>query len=65
MLACVGRGYGDGSTPYAGLSGLALLPWLLGFPPQTLPPTISSLTSPPSVSSQSTAALTLGLLHNS
>lgn len=58
------RGYGDGSTPYAGLTGIALLPRLLGFPSQAFPPTISSLTSPRSVFSQSTAALTLGLLHN-
>ena len=40
-----------------------MLPWLPGFPPQAFP-TISSLTSPQSVSPQSTAALALGLLHN-
>ena len=34
-----------------------------GFPPQTFPTTISSLTSPQSVSPQSTAALALGLLR--
>ena len=41
-----------------------MLPWLPGFPPQAFPTTISSLTSPPSVSPQSMAALALGLLHN-
>ena len=35
-----------------------------GFPPQTFPTTISSLTSPRFVSLQSTAALALGLLYN-
>ena len=34
------------------------------FPPQAFPTTVSSLTSPHSVSPQSTAALALGLLHN-
>ena len=34
------------------------------FPPQAFPTMISSLISPLSVSLQSTAALTLGLLHN-
>ena len=29
-----GEGGCDGSTPYAGLSSIALLPWLPGFPPQ-------------------------------
>ena len=58
------RGYGDGSTPYAWLSSIALLPWLPSFPPQAFPTTVSSLTSPLSVSLQSTAALTLGLIHN-
>ena len=41
-----------------------MLPWLPGFPPQAFPTTVSSLTSPRSISPQSTAALTLGLLHN-
>ena len=41
-----------------------MLPWLLGFPPLAFPTTMSSLTSPQSVSRQSTAALALGLLHN-
>ena len=45
-------------------SSVALLPWLHGFPPQAFPTTISLLTSPRSVSPQSTAALALGLLHN-
>ena len=58
------RGYGDGSNPYEWLSRIALLPWLPGFPPQAFPTTISSLTSPQSVSLQSTAALALRLLHN-
>ena len=58
------RGCGDGSTPYAWLSSITLLPWLPGFPPQAFPTTVSCLTSPPSVSLKSTAALTLGLLHN-
>ena len=34
------------------------------FPPQAFPTTVSSLTSPRFVSPQTTAALTLGLLHN-
>ena len=58
------RGYGAGSTPYAGLSSTALLPWLPNVPPQAFPTTIFSFTSPWSVSQQSTAALALGLLHN-
>ena len=58
------RGCGDGSTPYAWLSSIALLPSLLGFPSQAFPTAISSLTSLQSVSLQSTAALTLGLLLN-
>ena len=41
-----------------------LLPWLPGFSPQALPTTVSSLTSPRSISPQSTAALVLGSLHN-
>ena len=41
----------------------AVLPWLPGLPPQAFPTTISSFTSPQSVSPQSTAALALGLLH--
>ena len=52
-------GYGDGSTLYAWLSSI-----LPSFPPQAFPTTISSLTSPWSISPQSRAALTLGLLHN-
>ena len=44
---------------------ISLLPQLPGFPPQAFPTMISSLTSPWSVSLQSTAALILGLLHNS
>ena len=43
---------------------MALFPWLPSFPPPAFPATISSLTSPQSISPQSTAALTLGLLHN-
>ena len=39
------------------------LPWLPSFPPQAFLPTVSSLTSPRSVSPQSTAALTLGSLQ--
>ena len=39
-------GYGDGSTPYACLSTIALLLWVPGLPPQASPTTISSLTSP-------------------
>jgi len=61
---CMGRQrYGDCSTPYAWLSNITLLPWLPGFPPQAFPTTISFLTSPRSVSPQSTGALALGLLH--
>ena len=44
------RGYGDGSTHYAWLSSIALLPWLPCFPPQAFPTAISSLTFPQSVS---------------
>ena len=58
------RGYGDDSTPYVCPSSITLLPWLPGFPPQALPTTVSSLTSPQPISLQSTAALTPGLLHN-
>ena len=57
------RGYGDGSTHYTWLSNITLPPWLPSFPPQAIPITISSLTFPQSISPQSTAALTLGLLH--
>ena len=41
-----------------------MLPWLPSFPPQAFPTTVSSLTSPQSISPQLTAALALGLLHN-
>ena len=58
------RGYGDGSTPYAWLSSITLLPWLPSFPPQAFSTSISSLTSPQSISPQSTEAPTLGLLYN-
>ena len=65
MLACGKReAMVDGSTPYAWLSSIALLPWLPGFPPQAFPTTISSFTSPQSFSLQSTTVLTLGLLCN-
>ena len=50
------RGYGDGSTHYAWLSSMALLPWLPGFPLQAFPTTVSSLTSSRFVPLQSTAA---------
>ena len=46
--------------PYTWISSIALLPWLPGFPPPAFPTTISSLTSPQSVSLQSTASLALG-----
>ena len=49
--------------PYVWLSSIILLLWLPGFPPLAFPTTISSLTPPPSISPQSTAALALGLLH--
>ena len=52
------------STPNAWLSSIALLPWLLDFPPQAFPITTCCLRSPRSASLQSTAALALGLLHN-
>ena len=42
----------------------ALLPWLPDFPPQEFPTTVSSLTSPGSLSPQSTAVLALGLLQS-
>ena len=44
------RGYGDGSTLYTWLSSITLLPWLPSFSPQAFPTTISSLSSPWSVS---------------
>ena len=43
------RGCGDGSTPYAWLSSIALLTWLPGFPLLAFPTIISYLTSPHSV----------------
>ena len=50
---CGDRGCGDGSTPYAWLSSIILLPWLPTFPPLASPTTISSLTSlDPSLCSQ-------------
>jgi len=57
-------GDGDGSTLYVWLSGIVLPPWLPTFPPQAFPPQVSALISAPSVSPQSTAALTVELLHN-
>ena len=51
------RGYHDRSTTYAWLSSIALLPWLLRFPPQTFLTTIFSLTLLRSISPQSIAAL--------
>ena len=53
-----------GSSPYVWLSSIALLPWLPGFPPRAFPTTIFSLTSPQSISTQSTAALALELFRN-
>ena len=50
--------------PNTRLSSITLLPQLPGIPPQAFPPTISFLTSLLSGSPQSTAALSLGLLHN-
>ena len=44
---------------------LPCIPWLLGFPPQAFLTTDSSLMAPQPVSLPSTAALTLGLPHNS
>ena len=44
------RGDGEGSTPYVWLSSIALLPWLPSFLPQALPTSVSSLTSPQSIS---------------
>ena len=58
------RGHGDGSILYVWLRSITLLPWLPGFPPQAFPTTISSLTSPQSVSLWTTVALDLGLHHN-
>ena len=46
------RGYDDSFTPYMWLSSIALLPWLLGFPPRAFSTTISSLTSPQSLHGQ-------------
>ena len=45
------RGYGDGSTNYAWLRSITLLPWLPGFPPQVFLTTVS-LTSSLSLHSQ-------------
>ena len=53
---CGERVCGDGSTPYVWLSSIALLQWLPRFPPQAFPTAVFSLTSPRSVSQQSTAA---------
>ena len=44
---------------------IALLPWLSGFPSPAFPTTIFSLSSPQSISPQTTGALALGLLHSS
>ena len=44
-------------------SSISLFPRLPSFPPQSFPTTVSSLTLPPAVFPQSTAALTQGLLH--
>ena len=61
------RGCGDGSTHYTWLSTISLLPWLPGLShrhfPQAFPTTISSHTSPQSISLLSTAALSQRLLH--
>ena len=58
------RGYGVESHPLGVTQPMALLPWLPSFPPQAFPTTVSSLTSPWSVSLQSTATLARRLLHN-
>ena len=61
------RERGDGSTRYMWLSSISLLPWLPGFPPQSLPPASHHNLLPhipSSISPQSTAALALGFLHN-
>ena len=57
---CGQRGY-EMAPPTTCDCSIALLPWL---PPQAFPTPVSSLTSPHSVSPQSIAVLTLGLLHN-
>ena len=62
---CVGRGRLWGwLQPLWVTQQYRLAPWLPSFPPQAFPTTVSSLTSPQSISAPSTAALTLGLLHN-
>jgi len=53
------RSYRDGSIPCTWFSNIALSAWLPSFPPA-----ISSLTSPWTVSLQSIADLSLGLLSN-
>ena len=58
------RGYGNGSTRYVWLRSITLLPWLPDFPSQAFPTTVS-FTSHRSISPHWTAALTLGLPHNS
>ena len=51
-------------TPTCDSAVITLLPWLPTFLPQAFPITVPSLTASWSVPLQSTAALTLGLLHN-
>ena len=66
MFLCwhVGREAMVMAPPNTCVSSIVLLPWLPGFPPPVFPTTISSLTSPQSISLQSTAALALGLINN-
>ena len=52
------------ATLYMWLSSIALLPQLPAFPPQALPTTVSSLTSPQLFSPRSRAALAMRLLHS-
>ena len=58
------RVYDDGSTPYARLNSIILLPHLPGFLSQEFPTTVSSLTSPWSISLKSIAAFALEMLRN-
>ena len=68
MLVCGGRQAMVMAPPpmdnSAVLPRLLSIPGLLSFPPQAFPTTISSLTPPQSVSLQSKAVLTQGLLYN-
>ena len=64
MLACREREAMVMAPPLHMTRQYLLASMAAGFPPQAFPTTVSSLTSPWSVSPQSTASLAQGLLHN-